>query len=313
MTSVIEHPCAPRRHDERMRYLRHFTAGSLLACVLLAVILVAATPAGAVPLVATLVAGSVAALLFLAGVHRTGALWARRLLPVGAAATVVAYAGMVATGVDIWPAVTVPALFVAAVLIGADWPRPQVTGIGLALVGLCATLAGSGWWQAVTAVAATGLCLAALMIQMWVWEIANRTAETAVIHERQRFAADLHDIQGHSLQVIALKSELAARLAATDPERAAAEMRGVQTLARDALRDTREVAQGYREVSLQTEIANAARVLAAAGVRCRIDAAAPRDLPPDGERLLALMVREATTNILRHSTARFSLDAELPR
>jgi two-component system sensor histidine kinase DesK len=194
-------------------------------------------------------------------------------------------------------------VFVGAVLVGTRWPRPQGTGIGLALVGLSAAGAGSGWWQAVTAVAATGLCLSAVMIQMWVWEIANRTAETAVTDERLRFAADLHDIQGHSLQVIALKSELAARLATADPARAAAEMREVENLARDALRDTREVARGYREVSLETEIANAVRVLAAAGVRCRTGPAAPGALRPDGERLLALVVREATTNILRHSTA----------
>lgn len=296
-----------------MRYLRHFTAGSLLACVLLAGVLVATTlltdnPAAAGPavgawLVATAVAGTVAALLIHSGVYRTGPAWLRRLLPVGAVATVAAYTGMVVTGVDVWPSVTVPAVFVTAVQVGTSWPRPQLTGIGLALVGVCALLAGAGWWETVTAVAATGLCVAALMIQFWVWEIANRTAETAVLRERLRFAADLHDIQGHSLQVIALKSELAARLAETDPVRAAAEMRGVEALARDALRDTREVAQGYREVSLQTEIANAARVLAAAGVRCRTGPAAPHDLTADGERLLGLMVREATTNILRHSTA----------
>jgi len=290
-----------------MRYLRHFTAASMLVCVLFAVISVAAS-ASLFLLPAILAAGAIAAVLFRNGVYRPGAAHpgakpAWPLAAAGSAATVVAYGGAIMSGVDIWPSVTLPAVFVAAVMAGTDWPRPQVTGIGLALVGLCAAAAGEGWWRAVTAVAATALCLAALMIQLWVWEIANRGAEAAVTDERLRFAADLHDIQGHSLQVIALKSELAARLADTDPARAAAEMREVQALARDTLRDTREVAQGYREVSLHTEITNAVRVLAAAGIRCHTESATPGRLPPTAERLLALVVREATTNILRHSTA----------
>ena len=124
----------------------------------------------------------------------------------------------------------------------------------------------------------------------------------SVAGERLRFAAELHDIQGHSLQVIALKSELAARLVADDPARAVAEMREVESLARQALRDTREVAHGYRTVSLTTEIANATRVLAAAGVSCTTSSSLPV-VPPAAERLLGLVVREATTNVIRHSRA----------
>ena len=128
--------------------------------------------------------------------------------------------------------------------------------------------------------------------------------DEAVSGERLRFAADLHDIQGHSLQVIALKSELAARLAFADPARAVAEMREVEVLARQALGDTREVVRGYREVSLEQEIGNARRVLAAAGVDCQIVRAPelPRLSGPD-EHLLGLIVREGTTNVIRHSQA----------
>ena len=123
---------------------------------------------------------------------------------------------------------------------------------------------------------------------LWGWEVAARlerarrlSAELAVADERLRFAADLHDIQGHHLQVIALKSELAARLARTDPARAAAEMEEVQRLAAKALDDTRAVVQGYRRTSLDEEIANATRVLAAAGIdaRMKVEPAA------DGDRL----------------------------
>ncbi|MQY06547.1 sensor histidine kinase [Actinomadura macrotermitis] len=145
---------------------------------------------------------------------------------------------------------------------------------------------------------------------LWAWDVAGRldearrlSAELAVKDERLRFAADLHDIQGHHLQVIALKSELAARLAAADPARAAAEMEEVRRLAADALRDTRAVVQGYRRTALDEEIANATRVLAAAGIDARTDLA-PAALAGPARHLLGLVMREATTNVLRHSRAR---------
>ncbi|RKS04602.1 two-component system sensor histidine kinase DesK [Nocardiopsis sp. Huas11] len=161
---------------------------------------------------------------------------------------------------------------------------------------------------------------------LWTWDVTERldgarelAARLAVAQERLRFAAELHDIQGHHLQVIALKGELAARLAGTDPVRATAEMRQVQDLARDALRDTRAVVQGYRRTSLDEEITNAAGVLTSAGIRVRTDigpAAQDRPLPDDTRALLGFVVREATTNVLRHSRARsvgIGLDAAAGR
>ncbi|MFI6793044.1 sensor histidine kinase [Nonomuraea sp. NPDC050383] len=147
---------------------------------------------------------------------------------------------------------------------------------------------------------------------LWAWDVAERleaarglAAEVAVKDERLRFAADLHDIQGHHLQVIALKSELAARLARTDPERAAGEMDAVRLLATDALRDTRAVVQGYRRVTLEEELANATSVLAAAGIDAQMDPVPSAGrLPASGRHLLGLVIREATTNVLRHSQAR---------
>lgn len=153
-----------------------------------------------------------------------------------------------------------------------------------------------------------------LLGPLWAWDVAGRLdrarrleAEVAVKDERLRFAADLHDIQGHHLQVIALKSELAARLAERDPARAAAEMRDVRQLAADALHDTRAVVHGYRSTTLDDEIANATRVLAAADIDARMTldpaaVAAGRAAP--ARHLLGLVVREATTNVLRHSSAR---------
>jgi two-component system, NarL family, sensor histidine kinase DesK len=189
-----------------------------------------------------------------------------------------------------------------------------------AVLGGIATLAsgstGAGGWPGAVLLPPGLLAITAatLLGLLWGWEVAARlerarrlSAELAVKDERLRFAADLHDIQGHHLQVIALKSELAARLAEADPARAAAEMQEVRRLAADALADTRAVVQGYRRTTLDDEIANATRVLAAAGIdaRLQVDAAANTDrLSQTGRNLLGLMMREATTNVLRHSQAR---------
>ncbi|GAA3388835.1 sensor histidine kinase [Cryptosporangium minutisporangium] len=150
----------------------------------------------------------------------------------------------------------------------------------------------------------------AVLGPLWAWDIAGRleearriSAELAVKDERLRFAAELHDIQGHHLQVIALKSELAARLVETDPQRAVAEMGEVRQLAADALRDTRAVVRGYRRTSLDDEITNATRVLASAGIDARTTLE-PATIPEAARHLLGLVMREAATNVLRHSTAR---------
>ncbi|MDC0766912.1 sensor histidine kinase [Streptomyces sp. HD] len=148
---------------------------------------------------------------------------------------------------------------------------------------------------------------------LWAWDTARRLdearrleAELAVREERLRFAGDLHDIQGHHLQVIALKSELAARLVELDPARAAAELKEIRRLAADALSDTRAVVQGYRRTSLDDEIGNATRVLAAAGIDARMTldpTAVAARLTDSARHLLGLVMREATTNVLRHSQA----------
>jgi two-component system sensor histidine kinase DesK len=146
---------------------------------------------------------------------------------------------------------------------------------------------------------------------LWAWDIAGRlndarrlSAELAVKDERLRFAADLHDIQGHHLQVIARKSELAARLAGVDAGRAAEEMKEVQRLSIAALQETRGLVQGYRRTDLRDEISNATRILAAADIDARmsVEPAADR-LTESGRHLLGLVMREATTNVLRHSQA----------
>jgi two-component system sensor histidine kinase DesK len=126
--------------------------------------------------------------------------------------------------------------------------------------------------------------------------------EIATLAERERISRDLHDLLGHTLSVIALKAELASRLAGIDPGRAAAEIREVERVSRDALAEVRAAVEGYRGTGLAGELRNAARVLESSGVR--LDARiAPAPMPPRQESILALALREAVTNIVRHSGA----------
>lgn len=136
----------------------------------------------------------------------------------------------------------------------------------------------------------------------WWWNIVVQldAAQLAVARERLRFASDLHDIQGHHLQVIALKAELAERLlGAGRPDAAQANIHEVRTLARTALEETRSLVRDLREISLEEELANAKDVLAASGAVVSLRGVHVRD--PAARTLLGLAVREGATNILRHA------------
>jgi two-component system sensor histidine kinase DesK len=131
----------------------------------------------------------------------------------------------------------------------------------------------------------------------------EQIARLAVGEERLRFARDLHDLLGHSLSVIALKSELAGRLIKNTPGLAAHEVEDIEKVARDALREVREAVTGYRQPTLAAELAGAHEALTAAGIEYHVD----QDhvpLPPAVEAVLAWTVREAVTNVMRHSQAK---------
>jgi two-component system sensor histidine kinase DesK len=129
-------------------------------------------------------------------------------------------------------------------------------------------------------------------------------ARLAITEERLRFARDVHDLLGHHLSVIALKAELAQRLAAVDAERAGREAGEVRELAAAALAEMREVVHGYRAVDLGAQLDAVARVLGSSGVRCTVTGD-PGPLPEAVATGLAATVREAGTNVLRHSRARW--------
>ena len=130
----------------------------------------------------------------------------------------------------------------------------------------------------------------------------SELAELAVSQERLRFARDLHDLLGLSLSAITLKVELTRKLVGEHTERAVRELGEILGIARDALTDVRAVASSYRELSLTDEISSARGVLAAAGVDVTIEAD-HAELSPRSRTVLATVLREGVTNLLRHSDA----------
>ena len=124
----------------------------------------------------------------------------------------------------------------------------------------------------------------------------------AVVAERERIARDLHDLLGHTLSVIALKSELAAKLIGRDDVRAADEVREIETITRGALAEVRAAVTGFR-AGLAQELANARRALETADIEFSYELAVDA-LPPRHEDVLAMVLREGVTNVVRHSGAR---------
>jgi two-component system sensor histidine kinase DesK len=125
----------------------------------------------------------------------------------------------------------------------------------------------------------------------------------AKVAERERIARDLHDLLGHTLSLITLKAELARKLVDRDPQRAKQEMLDVEHTSRAALADVREAISGYRGEGLAAELVRARKTLETAGiiVNCVVT---ELPLTPAQETVLALALREAVTNVVRHAQAR---------
>lgn len=134
-------------------------------------------------------------------------------------------------------------------------------------------------------------------------EARATVAQLAANEERLRLARDLHDLLGHSLSLITLKSELAGRMLPGHPEQAAAQVADIEQVSRQALVDVRSAVTGYRRPTLPGELAGARTALAAAGITADIPEP-PEDLPEKPEEVLAWALREAVTNVVRHSGAR---------
>ena len=206
------------------------------------------------------------------------------------------------------------ALFVYAVAaagIHLD-PRRAAVVIAATAVGVCGTAALLGTdGDTIASLGVTIVAIGAMMAAFGRKIAANRElheareelAELAVSEERLRIARDMHDLLGHSLSVIALKSELVARLLEHDPERAAREVEDIQIVTRQALAEVREAVQGYRRLGLADALERARAALCAAGIDCELEGT-PAGLPAEVESVLAWAVREGTTNVVRHSGAK---------
>jgi two-component system sensor histidine kinase DesK len=128
-------------------------------------------------------------------------------------------------------------------------------------------------------------------------------AELAVAAERERLARELHDLLGRTLSLIAVKAELASRLSAKDDPSAEVELGDVQRLARQAVRDVRQAVAGDHAPGVDAELAAAEAALRTAGIEVSVDNAAA-SIDPANETTIAWALREAVTNVVKHSSAR---------
>ncbi|WP_342745090.1 sensor histidine kinase [Streptomyces radiopugnans] len=175
-------------------------------------------------------------------------------------------------------------------------------GLGAAGGGLVAAVVGTVVGAVIFGVSYR--CSAWTMRVVRELEAARETqARLAVAEERLRFGRDLHDVLGRNLSVIALKSELAVQLAQRGSPSAVDQMTEVQRIARESQREMREVVRGYREADLHTELVGARGVLRAAGIDCRIEDSGSGALAEPLQSALGWVVREGTTNVLRHADA----------
>lgn len=169
-------------------------------------------------------------------------------------------------------------------LMGLPWPF-VITGVGIT------TMVGAS-----NLVFATiGKKNAALKLSQ---QEIRRVAGQA---ERERIARDLHDVLGHTMSVVIRKAELARRLIDAEPERARTEIMEVERVGREALKQVRETVTGYRVPELAAEAAAAKLALQSSGIETQFDD--PPPLPADSGAVLAMVLREAVTNIIRHSGA----------
>lgn len=213
-----------------------------------------------------------------------------------------------------------PISFVPLSLVGAllivrlkAWRRWMAAfALGVAAIGASSFLFNPPTWglaatYLLTPVVGTLFIAGVILVSEHAWQLVRRLerakeaeAELAVARERMRFAGDLHDIQGQSLQVIKLKATLARRVMRADPDRADAELGEIRRLADETITQTRALAYARHELNLAAELENARRLFEAAGIA--VDARLVDATGASAHPLLAQVLREATTNVLRHAS-----------
>jgi two-component system sensor histidine kinase DesK len=203
-------------------------------------------------------------------------------------------------------------IYAAAMIAFIDRRGPRLThlAIYLGLVALFGLGTGQSLWFYFPSIfiAAVVGGINVHYASVWISNSKIRLAQSEVerlakMAERERIARDLHDVLGHTLSVIALKSELAGKLMDRDSVRAAREIQEVNDVARDALAQVRRAITGYRASGLSAEFEAMKKAFQTAGVSLTVEAE-PVTLPAAHENALSLVLREASTNILRHAQAK---------
>lgn len=240
--------------------------------------------------------------------------WRRHLPPLLLSAAYGLAAGL-ATGV--WVVGVLPLIQVAMLV---NWPPGVRLRVVLAATALLVALAVIDVRLTLGENAATNwpqvLFLSAILpivtvSSLWWWDVLvaldqARVSEArlAATQERLRLATDVHDLQGHHLQVIALQLELAERLMPRDPEAGMEQLRAARASVDDARQGTRDLATRFRSVPLRDELANAVDLLRAAGTKAEATVAPDASLAPASA--LGPVIRETTTNVLRHGGGRWA-------
>ena len=236
------------------------------------------------------------------------------LTAAGVAASVAAFAPI--GGAEFGSSGAWAALLFCAGFMGGVTPLLPVVRL-LALAGLTAAVAGvlliavglPGRLWTINFLVVLGTVPLVYRPTVWIlgalWEMDRARhvqARLGVAEERLRFARDLHDVLGRNLALIAVNSELAAQLLRRGKDGAVERMLEVHQIAQDSMREVREVVAGCRTADLDSELAGARSVLRSAGIGTRVIGAGA-DLPAAAQAALGWVVREATTNIIRHSEA----------
>lgn len=199
--------------------------------------------------------------------------------------------------------------FIALVVLALSAVRSAVWTLGFTAVAGSISLAALDV-NPLTLVTVAGISWAAGASSTWIYSMVQELetsrqdlAALQVAEERLRFSRDVHDVVGRALAAISVKSQLAAALAQKQDSRATSEMQAVSAIAHKAMAETRDIAAGYREVDLDRELQGARALLSDAGAEVSI----PENTYVVAENVrdsMALVVREAVTNILRHSEAK---------
>ncbi len=242
-------------------------------------------------------------------------------------ALIAAYAVIYLLGWSVWRAHALTIWFAMGLLALGTVPVIGIEAIGLTpyLGAYSALLVPAPWWKATTVVSALlptlsliggdfpafffllvwpiiGFCAAMRVFSQLEEQSEDARSELALVAERDRVARDVHDVLGHSLTALSIKAELAARLIDVDPDRARAELQSIQETARQALAEVRSTVGGLRAANLEAELAAAPRVLADAGIETRL-VGTLADTDPRHRTLLAWVLRESVTNVVRHARA----------